>query len=242
MKCYPSLQVTMVVSMLSHGHPWLGWFGGTTILGNLQMGLVPEKIGKKQRRPLNLIWDMHRWSQWCLGGKQGQTGLICFTTRWLPGCLPGWQCFLRDSCCSGAVSKGILQELHDADAVWDPWNIHVSGIFMDFPYPLIVNTHGESGVRFWCCGSPVVTFSVSIGFKEYDDPWQRDDLELLPWQNGNLHMFQQIPGGCMIFGTIHRSVALENSNAAFPKVWDSGKKKWGWIKIIQNLLLPYLAE
>ena len=28
-------QVTMAVSILSHGHPWLGWFGGTPILVHL---------------------------------------------------------------------------------------------------------------------------------------------------------------------------------------------------------------
>ena len=35
------------VSILSHGHPWLGWFGGTMLLGKLHTPMIFHKLVNK---------------------------------------------------------------------------------------------------------------------------------------------------------------------------------------------------
>ena len=60
-------KVTIVVSILSHDHPWLGWFGGTAVLGNLHVAPIlwcftwkPWFWGTYPIRGNTQIEDQHR--------------------------------------------------------------------------------------------------------------------------------------------------------------------------------------
>ena len=62
-------QVTMVVSILSHGYWWLGWFGGTPILGNISSNVLLIIKSTYSNQPLlptaappNSTCALMRWS------------------------------------------------------------------------------------------------------------------------------------------------------------------------------------